>query len=376
MPTRGTVATGESTRIRVLFVTPYPHTAADTRHRIEQFLPGLRDAGIDGELRPFMSERMFALYAAPGRLPRKLGETVVGVVGRLRDIVEARRFDCVFIHKEAFAFGPPLLEWALRASCRGPLLLDLDDAFWTHPPQFRQIGRRLRDPQKTAKLLRLASAVVAGNRRIADAVRPLNPAVTVIPTSIDTERFRPRVRSQPRTVTIGWVGAWWSAVYLQPLVPVFRAICDRYPHVTIRIIGAEVGPWEGARLECCPWRLETEVEDLQALSIGVMPLDDDEYARNKSGLKLLQYMGVGIPAVASPVGVNSEIVKNGQNGFLAGDSREWVEMLSALVEASDLRASIGAAGRRTAVEEYSLAKALPLLRQVISSAIAARKAKA
>jgi hypothetical protein len=77
----------------VLFVTPYPHTSADTRYRIEQFLTGLRDAGIDGELRPFMSEKMFAIYAAPGHLPRKLFQTAVGLAGRLRDIVAARRFD-------------------------------------------------------------------------------------------------------------------------------------------------------------------------------------------------------------------------------------------------------------------------------------------
>ena len=127
MTTRSTGANGESTRIRMLCVTPYPRSSADTRYRIEQFLPGLSDAGIDGEVHPFMSERMFAIYAAPGQVPSKLGETAMGVAGRFRDIVAARRFDCVFIHKEAFPFGPPLLERALRAACRGPLLLDLDE---------------------------------------------------------------------------------------------------------------------------------------------------------------------------------------------------------------------------------------------------------
>src|SRR5262245_29247788 len=128
--------------IRVLFLAPYPHQSADTRYRIEQFLPGLRQAGIQAELRPFMSERLFAINAAPGHWPEKIKELALASARRLADGLAAHRFEVVFLHKEAFAFGPPLLEALLRQRS-GKLIFDLDDAFWTHPPQLRQIGRFL-----------------------------------------------------------------------------------------------------------------------------------------------------------------------------------------------------------------------------------------
>ena len=359
--------------LRILFVTPYPHRGADTRYRIEQFLPGLRQAGIEAELRPFMSERLYAIYAGPGRRLEKAKEMAAALARRLLDVLLARRFDAVFIHKEAFAFGPPIIESLLRRRC-GALIFDLDDAFWTHPPQLRQIGRWLRDPRKTVKVLRFSDHIIAGNTYIADRARDYNPRVTVIPTVIDTARYRPRL--QPSTdgrVTLGWVGRWSSAFYLDHLVPVFRKVCARYPQAQIKLIGAGELQWPGVRLICQPWRLESEIEDLQSFDIGLMPLADDEYARYKCGFKMLQYMGVGIPAVVSPVGVNRDVIQDGVNGFLASTSDEWRNRLSRLIEDPALRARLGGAGRETVERQYSLAGTLPVMKQVIEGVVSRYK---
>lgn len=359
--------------LRILFVTPYPHRGADTRYRIEQFLPGLRQAGVEAELRPFMSERLYQIYAAPGRGLEKAKELAAALARRLMDVVTANRYDAVFIHKEAFAFGPPILEGLLRRRT-GALIFDLDDAFWTHPPQLRQIGRWLRDPLKTVKVLRLSDHVVAGNAYIANRARAYNPGVTVIPTVIDMARYRPR--PQPSTdgqVTLGWVGRWSSAFYLDRLIPVFRDLCARYPQVQIKLIGAGELRWPGVRLICQPWRLESEIEDLQSFDVGLMPLADDEYARYKCGFKMLQYMGVGIPTMVSPVGVNRDVIQDGVNGFLASDPDEWLNRLSRLIENPALRARLGSAGRETVERQYSLAEALPVMRQVIEVAVGHRK---
>lgn len=359
--------------MRVLFITPYPHRAADTRYRIEQFLPGLRQGGIECELRPFMSERLYEIYASPGHLPEKLIELSSAFARRLRDALRAKRFDAVFIHKEAFAFGPPVLETVLGRRA-GALILDLDDAFWTHPKQLRQIGRLLRDSNKTAKVLRSSDHVITGNAYLAEHVRRYNPRVTVIPTVIDTARYRLRpTPPDPARVTIGWVGRWSSAFYLNNLIPVFRELCARHLHVQIKLIGAGELQWPGVRLICQPWRLEAEIEDLHSLDIGLMPLDDDDYARYKCGFKMLQYMGVGVPAVASPVGVNRDIIADGQNGFLANAPDEWLDKLSQLVESPTLRAQLGAAGRRTIEEGYSLSGALPLMQHVLEETVARAK---
>lgn len=354
--------------MRVLFVTPYPHHSADTRYRIEQFLPGLQQAGIHTELRPFMSERFFEIYTDPEHTLEKALEFARSFAARLRDVLVAGQFDAAFIHKEAFAFGPPVIEMLLRWRS-GALIFDLDDAFWTHPPQLRQIGRRWRDPERVPKIIRMSDHVIAGNASIAEHVRQYNTQVTVIPTVIDTNRYKPCSTSpDPGWVTVGWVGRWSSSFYLNRLAPVFRDLCARYPQVQIKLIGAQEPDWPGVRLISQPWRLETEIEDIQSFDIGLMPLDDDEYSRYKCGFKMLQYMGVGIPAVVSPVGVNRDIIQEGANGFLADSLEAWRDKLSRLIESPGLRAELGAAGRRTMEEYYSLTGALPSMRQVIEQA--------
>jgi len=102
------------------------------------------------------------------------------------------------------------------------------------------------------------------------------------------------------------------------------------------------------------WAAATEVRDLSEFDIGVMPLPDDEWARGKCGLKGLQYMALEIPTVMSPVGVNTEIIEDGRNGFLAAREDEWVEKLANLIESAGLRRELGQAARRTVEERYSV----------------------
>jgi len=198
--------------------------------------------------------------------------------------------------------------------------------------------------------------------------------VTVIPTVIDTLRYQPRpMLPDPAQVTIGWVGRWSSSFYLDPLIPVFRELCARYPQIQIKLIGAGEKQWPGVRVVCQPWRLEREVEDLQSFDIGIMPLDDDEYSRYKCGFKMLQYMGIGIPAVVSPVGVNRDVIHDGVNGFLASTSEAWLNKLSLLIEKPELRARLGGAGRQTVEAHYSLAGALPVMQRVLQEGVARSK---
>ena len=102
------------------------------------------------------------------------------------------------------------------------------------------------------------------------------------------------------------------------------------------------------------WLLATEVEDLQEFNIGVYPLPSDEWVLGKSGLKALQYMGLGIPTVATAIGATLEIIRDGENGFLASSHEEWVQKLSQLLEDAELRRRMGANGRKTVEERYSV----------------------
>src|SRR3972149_8132498 len=173
----------------LLVITPYPNLSADTRYRIMQFIPGLEKAGWRVSLRPFMDARLFTIYNQPGNTVQKIRWTISGLVDRVGSIVSANQYDAILIHKEAFPFGPPWLENALqkRVSC---LIFDMDDAFWTHPPQFHQIGSRFRDPNRIAKMIGMSDHVLAGNEFLANYATNYNSAVTIFPTVLDTDRIR------------------------------------------------------------------------------------------------------------------------------------------------------------------------------------------
>jgi glycosyltransferase involved in cell wall biosynthesis len=351
--------------LNVLFVAPYPYRSADTRYRIAQYLDYLADQGIEGTLQPFMSEAFFATYHHRSKLALNLLYMAASSSRRLLDLLRAGQYDLVFVHKDAFPFGPPLMERLLKRRT-GHLVYDMDDAFWTHPPQFGQIGRWLKDPNRTAKILAMSDHVLAGNAFLADYARRFTSQVSIVPTAIDLARYTVRPAPASNSLTIGWVGRWSSAPYLTMLKPVFRELVGRYRHLRIVLVGAPDLQMAVDRITHRPWRLETEIEDLQAFDIGIMPLADDEYSRGKCGFKMLQYMGVGVPAVVSPVGVNAEIVQDGVNGCTATSQEEWLAKLSALIEDEALRHRIGLAGRQTVAQDFSTEVVGPRILKILT----------
>jgi glycosyltransferase involved in cell wall biosynthesis len=354
--------------LRALFITPYPYRSADTRYRMAQYLDYLASNGIEGTLHPFMSDRFFSTYYQKSKLPLNLVHMAVSSTRRLLDLVRAHHYDVVFVHKEAFPFGPPVAESILKRRI-GHLLYDMDDAFWTHPPQFGQIGRWLKDPSRIARIIAMSDHVLAGNSFLQGYARQFNPNVSIIPTAIDLDHYTVRPRSQSDSVTIGWVGRWSSADYLLMLEPVFQELVAEFPTLRILLIGAPDLGLAVEKIFYRPWRLETEVQDLQEFDIGIMPLPDDEYSRGKCGFKMLQYMGVGVPVVVSPVGVNADIVQDGVNGFTATTVTEWVEKLSMLIRQPAMRRDIGLAGRKTVAQEFSTARIGPRIREIMKQVV-------
>jgi glycosyltransferase involved in cell wall biosynthesis len=161
-------------------------------------------------------------------------------------------------------------------------------------------------------------------------------------------------------VTVGWIGRDSTTMYLEPVLPVLARLQQAHPGLRVRLVGGLPGTGAGVAA-VRPWSLATELDELACFDIGIMPLTDDDWARGKGGYKILQYFACGIPTVASPVGVNADIVRDGETGFLARDAREWESGLSKLIEDRELRRRMGAAGRRAAEAEHSLAVAAPRL---------------
>jgi glycosyltransferase involved in cell wall biosynthesis len=280
----------------------------------------------------------------PAALASRLGQ-----LGRLRDD------DIIYLYRPLFEW-PPL--WLERLVTRGRrTVFDLDDAIYLN-----RFGR-----SKIASLVRLVDHVVAGNRTLAAFVAAPEKT-TIIPTVIDLDRFRPRPTRQARgsEVVVGWTGTHGNyrqlAVAKEGIARALRRTGARF--LTIADRPPPRALWS-LRPEYLPWAPETEVEDLARIDIGVMPLPDEPYARGKCAFKLLQYMALGRPGVASPVGANREVVTDRVDGFLVSGGSSWEDVLVELIGDPALRARVGAAGRARVEAAYSLAAVLPRYLEIV-----------
>ena len=348
--------------MKVLFIVPYPTEAPSNRLRVEQYFSYLVRHGVEPVLRPFMTSDLYNIRYAPGSMARKVASLGLSAASRFLDVRRAERADLIFIHREAFPVGGPFIEEKLAHQGR-PLVFDFDDAIYllnTGVPS-PTVGL-LKRPSKTARIINLATTVIAGNENLKAYASLYNRNVTVIPTPVDTSIFAPRaggVRPDDGKVVIGWMGSNTTAPYLKMVGDALAAVARRYPQVEIRAIGGSYVPEVSPSLTIRRWNLQTELEDLHGFDIGIMPMPDTEWTRGKCGFKALLYMSCAVPPVCSPVGLTTEIVQDGLNGLLATTTEEWVDKLSMLVEDPSLRRRMGDAGRQTVEEKYSLTAHAP-----------------
>jgi len=333
-----------------------------SRYRVFQFLPHFQTAGIDCRVDPLFGETYFSiLEVRPSALRTLLKVPYVFAcfLKRLWRLLTLGRRDLIVIEGQLFPYAPPLAERLLHW-CRYRVAIEMDDAIYLTPGH----------EKKMPALLSMATGAIVGNDRLAAYAKQFSSRVSVVPTVVDTERFMPdptRSAGSPEhssePITIVWIGLAYNLKYLDVLAPALRALQSRF-RVMLRVVCSQAPRVPGVEIEFRPWDFQREVADLQDATIGVMPLENTEWARGKCGLKLLQYLAVGLPAVASPVGVNGDIIVNGENGFLASTEQDWYERLDALCRQPQLRARMGQAGRRTVEEQYSLAVWGPRLADV------------
>ena len=349
--------------VRLLVLTPVPEEGAGCRFRISQFVPALERAGFAVTIAPFFDAAFFRLVYRHGLYAAKLRAFLRQTLARLRLLRRRDRFDLVLVYREAYPFGPPVIE-ALFARRDRPLVYDFDDAiFLSNSSEANRFASVFKYPRKVASIISRSSAVIAGNEYLAGFARAHNPSVTVIPTCIDTDVFKPRTDAGPSggVPVVGWIGTPTTAAYLRAIAaPLGRLAATR--RFVFRVSGSsEPIAIDAVSVANEPWSLDGEVRLFSTCDIGVYPLEDDEWARGKCGFKAIQFMACGVPVVASAVGVNREIIEDGVNGFLASTGDEWVEKAGRLLDDAALRRRIGAAGRETIEARYSLRVNAPRL---------------
>jgi len=346
--------------------------------RVWQYLPAFHKLGVQTTVLPFVSGRYFRRHYQAGASAGKVARLLGFQLRRGADALRARHYDVVVVQREAAVFGPPVFERFIARRLARPLVFDFDDAISRVSPKYgwkAPIVGLFKCPGKTANLLELARAVVAGNRELETYAAQFNRDVTLIPTVVDHERTKPRPEIEAnfadRPLVLGWMGTHSTRPYIEGLLPVLRELDDRLkasggPKIVVRVIGAG-RPLHDAQLaiENREWRLKDELEELRNFDIGLYPLPDDDWARGKSGFKAVQNMAVAVPTVASPVGATADILTPGVTGFLPRTNQEWIDRLEQLALDRNLRREMGRAGRRQVEDWYCVEKQAPRWREVL-----------
>jgi glycosyltransferase involved in cell wall biosynthesis len=342
---------------RILFVSAHPRGFAPSqRFRFEQYVDFLAENGFETTFSPIVREDEYPLLYAPANVGRKAAIFARGLATRVRQALGRHDYDIAIVQREAIQLGTTVFESALARS-RTKLVFDFDDAIWL--PDSSPANRRMRwlkRPGKVARLIAISDMVWAGNAYLAEYARQFNGAVHIVPTTVDTDRHRPCDREAgPGTVCLGWTGSPSTLKHFELAVPVLLRIRERFgDRVTFKVIGDAAYRQDELGIRGTPWRADTEIDDLCDIDVGLMPLPDDKWAKGKCGLKALQFMAMELPVVTSPVGVNTAIISDGANGYLARTDDEWFERLAALIESAETRRAIGRAARETVVSRYSV----------------------
>jgi hypothetical protein len=354
--------------MRIAAFTKYGPMAASTRHRLLQYLPHLADAGIEVTHLPLLPDAYVRAVSTGSGYSR--ARTAGHYLQRLRQVLSGTDADVIWIYGELFPFLPSAWE-ELVFRHRKPVIYDCDDAFFyaysahRNPLVRRLLGRKL------DRLMRGAAAASCGNGHLQDYVSRFSRKTILLPTVVDTQVYRPRVDGNAgQPVTIGWIGSSSTWGYMQPLLPLLRELAATRG-IRVRVVGAgHAAQGESfPGLDLVEWNERREVEEVQRMDIGISLVPDDPWVQGKCGLKLVQYMACGLPAVASPVGVNRQLITPGVNGLLPDGEQEWRSALLSLIDDATLRRSLGAAGRQRACELYSLDVQAPRLIELLKTAV-------
>ncbi|MFI9652998.1 glycosyltransferase [Guyparkeria halopsychrophila] len=322
-----------------------------SRFRVRQYIdPLLQECVTVTEYCPAIPQ-MIQLPWIFGRIRRRylfpwaIIQSFINIITRLPSFVGSRKSDITLISRSVV----PGLEETVKLLPH-PRVLDVDDAIWLSDP--RGVG-------SAARLAKNVDVVIAGNEYISRWYSQYCNEVYVVPTAIDTEKYRPRTSHETKSrhcCTIGWIGTSGNFPNLKIAKPALEKVLIDRDDVRILIISNERPygwQFDGERVEFRYWSESGEVSDLQELDVGIMPLRDSDWSQGKCSFKLLQYMAVGIPVVASPVGMNNDVLSAGDVGFSASNETEWYGSVLKLCDDPKFRVCLGKQGRKVVVEKYS-----------------------
>jgi glycosyltransferase involved in cell wall biosynthesis len=342
---------------RILVLPISDRQGASARYRVYQYIPLLEQAGFEVSVLPPAGKR------------RGAARWVDSAAERRRCVEEAAEADVVFLQKRLL---PPGFVRKMKGTGT-PLVFDFDDAIFRAAHKRRSWATRRKVQRRFCAVLSAADLVLAGNTFLAEAAGNYAKTVRVLPTVVDLCRYPLKEHSVSGSLTVGWIGSRATEPYLHALDGVLARLAARHPGLRLVVVSDGEFCAEGVRVERRAWSESTEVDDILSFDIGLMPLEDNTWTRGKCGLKALQYMAAGIPAVSSPVGVVAEFTQHDVSGMLCGSAEKWEQSIERLLADADLRSRMGASGRAVVEERFALEQHAPRLAAWIEAVMSGRE---
>ena len=349
---------------RIQILAKYTRRGASSRLRLHQFIPAFEAAGFSVSFASLFDDRYLdGVYTRRGT---SLWHLFCLYLARMRELRLLDRRVTLLIEGELFPWLPGFVErWVLSGR---NYVLDFDDAIFHRYDLHRTRLVRLLLGRKIDRLMAGAVLVIAGNDYLADrAMQAGARVVDIVPTVVDTDRYPlADFHSSHEPFRVGWIGTpiTWEA-YGQSL---FEMLSERFAGEPVKFIaiGAATTARQVGNIHIIPWSEDTEASHLGKLSVGLMPLENTPWARGKCAYKLIQYLACGVPVIASPVGANCEVVRDGENGFLAETGEDWVAAVATVLADRARAREMGLAGRAQIQERYSTQFAGPHLARLLA----------
>ncbi len=348
------------TPLRILGETAYPAAVASARVRVVGFTPYLAAQQVSLVHRPALTDDDYALLQSSAR-PERKALALARSAARLA--TRRTQHDLLLVHRLRLMAPLPGYDPPHRLD-----VYDLDDALFlgSSAAVNRRFGWAKQEARRCVACMRRARLVIAGNAYLADHARQLGAArVAIVPSCVAPEHQPVREHADSDVITVGWMGSQSTSEYLAAVLPALERLNSDGVRFRLVIVGARLGvraPW----IEQRAWSARTQAGDLASFDVGIMPLRDSPWARGKCGYKLLQYFAAGVPAVASPVGVNREMIGS-DRGLLAESVTDWERALRELASDPARRRQHGAAARSYVERDYSYTRWAPELADLLRS---------
>ena len=329
-----------------------------SRYRIRQYIKMLNDKGI------LVDE----YYSKSGKYPplnksKRLLWVIKCAYERIKQVIKInnKNYDCVIIQREMISTLKTFENFIRSAK-----ILDVDYAIY-----IINGGKFIRS------IAMNCDAIICGNQYLANEFQKWNKKVCIIPTGVDIKKFIPShdIDKKDKKIIIGWIGTSGGFKYIYKIEEAIRNILDKHDNVEFVIVSDSKPLFTLIKnYKYIKWSADSEVENFQRIDIGLMPLEDDEWARGKCSFKMLQYMACGSAVVVSSVGMNEEVLRKGKIGFGTKDYySDWFKSIDYLINNEIERKKMGIVGRNVVQEDYSIDVLSDKIANIIKESIMQKK---